>query len=205
MFGSAIKSRRLDTGALVLVVDRYKIVKLAGVTNKQKWLWDILGDMREAKVEIYDNTTHMTHQGGIVSEFGKSEKYTADGRELWAVTISAAWMRIYDTSLVVRYRNLLPILSRIWSGHVHAMALHVLTHKEGYFDLTEVLKRISAWPDENLKPESFKRQVRRLFEAIEGEEKLLGELGMTLYIEQGKRMLHYVPPVGIGVQQGSPE
>ena len=204
IFGSCIESKRLATGALAMLVDPYKIEKLAGIAKNPKWLRTLLEDMRVVKVTIETRDGGKWYQAGIVSEFGVSAREADDGREQWLVTISAAWMNIFDTSLVVRYRELLPLLAQLRSGPVYAVALHVLTHGEGYFDVADLFRRVMAWPAETLKPESFKRAVRRLFEAIDCETTILGQLGISTYIKDGKQMIHYVPPLGVGVQKALP-
>jgi len=205
MFGSCVDSWRVATGAVTLLIDPYKVVTLAGIAKDNKRLRALMEEMRVAKVTIEASDGKTWFQAGIVSEIRISGVDSDDGRDQWLVTISATWMNIFDTSLVVRYRNFLPTLAGIRSSTVHAIALHVLSHQEGYYDVEDLLKRVGAWPNEALKPESFKRLVRKRFEALDTHEKILEELGMSLYTDkQGKQMLRYVPPVGVGVQKALP-
>ena len=191
LFATALDTFRHSTdipqqsGALSLLVDPYQVAKVAGVaTRHPQWLYGILEDMRVARVELHDKTTGGRHWAGIVSEVNtqSSTRVPLPGgckhgdRPLWRVTISSAWMRIYDTSLVLRYRNALPVLGQITSGATHALALHILTHTGGSYDVPTGLKTVGV-PWNRL----TQRRQHQLMQEIIREKDHLFHLGMELY------------------------
>ncbi len=116
-----------------------------------------------------------------------------DTRPLLAVVVSTAWMQIYDTSLVVRYKTMLPVLNSIKSGAAHALALHMLTHKNGTAtSLDGVLTTIGAFQPGMR--ETSKHRLRREVRKWEAE---LGALGISFY--NGGTMLSYRQPQGVSV------
>jgi len=207
LFAAAVEEPyRHDTGALSILIDPYRTAKTAGVAMRHpQWLRGILEDMRVARVLIEDKTTGLRHWAGIVSEVTESTRKAAmpggvlrGERDLWVVTISSAWMRIYDTSLVLRYRLMLPPLGRITSGAAHAVALHVITHTGDHsYSVEDTLHLVGA-----VTPETSDRHRRRLIQEVAGEEEHLGALGMTLYHQSGtgKLMISYHPTGAAHVQ-----
>jgi len=101
---------------------------------------------------------------------------------------SAEWMAIYNSGMVMRYKELLPVLNRIQSGAVHALALHVLTHCDvvEHFVVDDLLTRVGAFRDEMT--DRAKRKVRQ---CVRDSQSILAELGMRLYDGNGKLMLEY--------------
>ena len=190
---------RHESGAMALLVDPYLVAKTAGVAmGHPQWLYGILEDMRVARVELYDKTTGGRHWAGIVSEVNdrSSARVPLPGgckqgdRPLWRVTISSAWMRIYDTSFVLRYRNALPTLGQLTSGATHALALHILTHSGGSYDVESVLRTVGV-PWDSLS----RRRQHQLMAEITREKDHLSALGMELYRQQGTHqlMINYRP------------
>ena len=120
-------------------------------------------------------------------------------RKLYCVQISAAWMRIFDTSLVVRYKSALSDLHAIENGGVYMLALHILTHGRGYFDVEHVLEAIGA--TQGISTRAVEKTIRAVVAEEEGEDKRgekklrLSKLGMKLYNSQdsGRLMICYNP------------
>ena len=205
LFATALDTFRHTTtpqqsGAMSLLIDPYQVAKLAGVaTGHPQWLYGILEDMRVARIELHDKTTGGVHWAGIVSEVNvqSSARVPLPGgckhgdRPLWRVTISSAWMRIYDTSLVLRYRNALPALGQITSGATHALALHILTHAGGSYDAESVLSIVGA-----ITPDTSDRQRRRLLQGIIKEAARLAQLGMRLYRNGNNHLMIAYTPTG---------
>lgn len=198
IFAEPIKSKRIESGAQMMVVDPYRIAKLTGTTKSHpQWLKSVLRDMQKADVTIVDKATGLHYWGHIISDVWESKKSVdmpggalVGDRPLFVVTISPGWMQIYDTSLVVRYRNELPVLAAIESGAVHAAALHVLTQSRGNFDVISVLRTVGVnW-------DGLSRSQRwKILQEFAAESERLAQLGMHLYrhADTDNLMISYHP------------
>ena len=192
IFAENVKTKAVEGGAHMFVIDPYHIARVAGVAAGQtRWFLGILKDMQQADVTIEDKTTGLHHWAHIISEVWESKRradmpggaLTGD-RPLYVVTVSAGWMKIYDTSMVVKYRNVLPVLSAIENGAVHAMALHILTHSAGSFDVADTLKTVGV-PWDGIS----RRRQNKILQEIETEDLHLRELGIQLYRQTDTRRL----------------
>lgn len=204
IFAESLGQKAVEGGARLFAIDPYQIAKAAGVAHHPHWLLTILRDMHDADVTIMDKVTGLRHWSHIVSEVQESKKRAPQpggarrgDRALYIITISAGWMKIFDTSLVVKYRNALPTLGRIESGAVHALALHILTHSGGAFKAEEVLKIVGA-----ITPETSDRHRRRLIQEITAETDRLSHLGMQLYYHTDTNclMIAYTPTGDVHTQ-----
>ena len=198
IFADHLQSQRLDTGACAFLTDPYRIEKTANIAANPKWLLGIFEDMRKAKVELWDKTTGLRHWAGILCEYHESPRARADmpggaltgDRPLYAVVVSAAWMRVFDSSLIMKYQRLLPTINQIKDGATHAMALHILTHQAGSFVVDEVLAHIGAF-----RATTSDRHRRRLRATVLAETDRLAALGIHLYFhaDTGRLMASYHP------------
>lgn len=147
----AIDYRTLENGALEVLVDPYTIATKTGSSRDYKWLESKLHDMKVADVDIVDLKNDLRHHGGIVSEWREAKrrvpmpggKLTGD-RPLLAITISAAWMRIYSSTLTVQYKDLIESIARLPSGVQQALVRYCLTNRELNKQLESVLVEIGA-------------------------------------------------------------
>lgn len=205
IFATALKTKRIEGGAQMMVIDPYRVAKLIGISKSHPgWLLSILRDMQSADVIIEDKITGLRHWAHIVSEMWESKRRAAmpggaltGDRPLYVVTISSGWMKIFDTSMIIKYRNVLPVLSRIESGAVHALALHILTHSGGSFDAENVLSIVGA-----ITPDTSDRHHRRLLQEIVKEAARLAQLGMQLYRHSATNhlMIAYTPTGAVHAQ-----
>ena len=207
IFASNLGERPVAGGARLFAIDPYQIARVAGIAHHPHWLLKILKDMQAADVTIVDKVTKMRHWAHIISEVQESKKRAAQpggalpgDRPLYIVTISAGWMKIFDTTLVVKYRNVLPVLSQIESGAVHALGLHILTHSGGNFDADSVLTTIGA-----ITPNTSDRQRRRLLQDIVKETDRLAQLGIQLYRNGTNLLLAYTPTGDVHTQAPAPK
>ena len=194
----------------MMVVDPYRIAKIAGTKKSHpQWLKTVLRDMQNAHVTILDKTTGLHYWGHIISDIWESKKSAQQpggaligDRPLFVVTISPGWMQIYDTSLVMKYRNVLPVLADIESGAVHAVALHILTHSSGNFDAENVLSVVGA-----ITPDTSDRHHRRLLQEIVKEAARMAKLGMQLYRQSDTNhlMIAYTPTGDVHAQSPKPK
>ena len=209
IFATALKTKRIEGGAQMMVIDPYRVAKLIGVAKSHPgWLLSILRDMQSADVTIVDKTTGLRHWAHIISEMWESKRradmpggvLTGD-RALYVVTVSAGWMKIFDTSMIVKYRNVLPVLSRIESGAVHALALHILTHSGGSFTVRDVLAVVGV-PWDALS----RRRQNQITQEVEQSAGLLAEIGMQLYrhSESGQLMISYHPSGAVHMHNPAP-
>ena len=156
-FTSAIEQHQAQTGQLALLVDPYRLAKSMGAENKKCWLESLFEDMRKAKIEGVGKDGE-AFQGGIISEWrdAKDTRPMPAGalqpqggavpteRTLKVLIISHAWMRIYNSELLVNYKPLLPKLNKIRCAAAYAIALLVLTHREYNKTLDEALTEVGA-------------------------------------------------------------
>jgi len=203
IFGSPVRSKRIESGGQMMVIDPYQVAKLTGTKKSHpQWLLSLLHDMQNANVTILDKSTGLHYWGHIISDLWESKKsaempggaLTGD-RPLYVVTISPGWMKIYDSGLVVKYRNVLPALGKIQSGAAHALALHILTHSAGSFDVATTLNAVGV-------PDTLSaRRKNQILAEVEGEP-LLESLGMQVYPqpETGRLMISYHPTGEVHVQ-----
>lgn len=208
IFADNIKAHRLDTGACAFLIDPYRIEKTANIAANPRWLLGIFEDMRQARVELFDKITGLRHWAGILSEYHESPRARAHlpggaltgDRPLYAVVISSAWMRVYDTSLIVKYKRLLPEINAIREGAVHAFVLHVLTHEAGIFRVDEALAHIGAF-----RAGTSDRHRRRIRAALVAESDRLEALGIHIYTGPGdKLMASYHPRPEVHFQNPRP-
>ena len=200
IFAEPIKTKRIESGAQMMVIDPYRIAKLTGTTKSHpQWLKTVLRDMQNANVTILDKVSGLHYWGHIISDIWESKKSAQQpggalhgDRPLFVVTISPGWMQIYDTALVVRYRTVLPVLCQIESGAVHAVALHILTHSSsGNFEAESVLSIVGA-----ITPDTSDRQRRRQLHAVVKEAERLARLGMQLYRNGNNHLMIAYTPTG---------
>ena len=205
LFAEPIKSKRIESGAQMMVVDPYRIAKLTGTTQSHpQWLKTVLRDMQKADVTIVDKASGLHYWGHIISDVWESKKSVempggarVGGRPLFVVTISPGWMQIYDTSLVVKYRNELSVLATIQNGAVHALALHILTHSTGSFEVVRTSRMVGV-PWDTLSP----RRQNQILKEVESETDPLARLGMHLYrrTEDNRLMISYHPTGEVHLQ-----
>ena len=202
MFANPVTYRDLSNGTREMVIDPYRTAKTAGVAvGKPDWLRTILRDMERAKVTLVDKQTRLCHEAHILADvWDPKDRVKQPGgalvgdRPLFGVTVSAEWMGLLSTSLVVKYRNVLPTLSQIQSGVVHAAALHVLTHSGGSFDVDKLLTIIGVT--------ASKERRRRLVQQFMTEVANLERLGMQVYRhrDDARLMIAYTPTGDVHVQ-----
>ncbi len=196
IFASAIKTKRIpETGGQI---DPYQVEKLAGVAHHPQWLKTILRDMQQANVTIINKITGVQYWGHIISDIWLSRHPAklpggalTGQRALFVVTISPGWMQIYDTSIVMKYRNVLPVLASLESGATYAMILHVLTHSGGCFAVDDVLQTVGVpWA-------SMSRQRRHaILREVRSADPQLQKLGMELYTQSDGRLMVSYHPTG---------
>ena len=200
IFASAIKTKRIpETGGQMMVIDPYRVAKLTGTSKSHpQWLKTILQDMQNATVAIVNKTNGDQYWGHIISDIWLSQHPAempggalTGQRALFVVTISPGWMQIYDTSIVMKYRNVLPVLASLESGATYAMILHVLTHSGGCFAVDDVLQTVGVpWP-------SMSRQRRHaILREVRDADPQLQKLGMELYIQSDGRLMVSYHPTG---------
>ena len=187
-----------ETGGRALLIDPYQIAKTAHIDKtKPRWLLQMLQDMIDVKLTITDKTTGLQHRGTIISEFWESSRRVSmpggalnGTRPLYVVIISGAWIKIYNTSLGMRYRNILPILNTLSNGATHALALHILTHSSGCFDVDDILRHIGA-----LRSGLTKQARSKMIKHLHQESDILARLGIYLYTHDttGRLMASYQP------------
>ena len=195
IFTGNLDSWRDHNGDCLFLVDPYKIAKIADLDDNPTALLELTREMMRAQIDLYDNATSKRTICAIVSKVTMANQkaqmpggYFNGERNLWVVKISAEWMAIYNSGMVMRYKDLLPVLNRIQSGAVHALALHVLTHCDvvEHFVVDDLLTRVGAFRDEMTG--SAKRKVRQ---CVRESQTILAKLGMRLYDGNGKLMLEY--------------
>lgn len=150
IFGFALAKKPMHTGALEILIDPYTIATKTGSSRDYKWLKSKLKDMKEASVDIVD-ASGLHHHGGIVSEWREANRRVAmpggalrGDRPLLAITISGAWMRIFNSTLTVGYRDLIQSIAELDSGVLQALVRYCLTHRELNKELDEILREIGA-------------------------------------------------------------
>lgn len=207
VFTTALAEYDLVTGAKAFLVDPYKIAVMAHVNHKPQWLKTIMEDMRVAVVHIVDKHAGLEYHAGIVSEYVESSRRAKlpggalnGERPLMVATISPAWMRIYRTSLTMRYRQLLPIINQARSGATHALALHVLTNQQYNRSLAQTLTEIGAWREG-----MSARGKRKVVATVREEQPLLDELGIQIrdgmvYYRQHSEV-HFALPDALAIER----
>lgn len=205
IFATPIEEYDMPTGAKAFLVDPYQLAKVARVAHNPRWLSQIMEDMRVATVHIIDHQTGLEHHAGIVSEYRESHRRVPmpggairGDRPLMVATISSAWMRIYRASLVVRYRNILPIINRAKHGATHALALYVITNRAYNRALTQTLLELGA-----IREDMSERRRRAVKADVLSEAELLAELGIvieggTVYYHQHSAIHFRNPDVALG-------
>jgi len=150
IFGFALAIDQMQTGAMEILVDPFVIATQTGSSRDYKWLESKLADMKAADVKIVD-AEGLPHRGGIVSEWRVSKRRVAmpggalqGDRALLAITISAAWMRLYNNSLTVGYRDLIKPIAELETGVLQALVRYCLTHRELNKKLDDILTEIGA-------------------------------------------------------------
>lgn len=183
IFAFAIDSRQLSTGALELLVDPYKITKATGSDRHRFWIIGKLRDMQQASVTI--EAKGLLHGGAIVAEWREANrKVPLPGgvlngeRPLLAVTITAVWMRIYNWSVAVRYRNLMPAIEALHSGAGRALARFCITHNQVSLPLQEALSIIRA-----IRPNMTDRAIRKVRAEVRADSEGLTTLGIKILNE----------------------
>ena len=183
IFAFALDSRRLSTGALELLIDPYKITKVTGSDRHRLWLIGKLRDMQQASVTI--ETQGLLHGGAIVAEWREANRKVplpggalTGTRPLLAVTITAVWMRIYDWSTAVRYRNLIPVIEALHSGAGRALARFCITHNQVSLPLKEALSIIRA-----IRPGMTDRAIRKVRTEVQADSVGLAILGIQVLHE----------------------
>ncbi len=160
IFAEALHTEDMgEDGPMVVVVDPFSVAKTAGVSRHHpKWLRGKLDEMQSATVELTRLKNGIPGDrfwGQIISEVRESDDFRValpggafvGDRALWEVTISAVWMRLYDTDLVVRYALLLPEINQLAHGATHAFALHVLSHRRHTRYIDDILRDVGALRD----------------------------------------------------------
>jgi hypothetical protein len=181
LFGYALKVRRNRNGTIDLLIDPYTIRRLVGGSGKT-WIEDHLADMNSASVRFNGNA----EGGSIVADWQDSTRTAAfpsgqlkgrrgETRKLLVVTISAAWMRVYDGTLAVRYKRLLPVINGFKSGAAHALALHVITHRDYNRDLLAALRDVGA-----VREGMSRRTVNKVIARVLGEMDRFEALGIRI-------------------------
>ncbi|MGB4064330.1 MAG: hypothetical protein WBK19_10950 [Azonexus sp.] len=152
-FAVAEDRKEMQTGQVALLIDPYKLSKVSKVKLSSTWLDKIFRDMRVATVTGHGRNGER-FEGGIISEWKEAKKKAKlpggmlqGERSFRVLIVSAAWMRIYDTSLVMRYKSLLPTLHEISNGAAYSLALLVITHREFNQPLEKALRDIRALRD----------------------------------------------------------
>ncbi|NDP46842.1 MAG: hypothetical protein GZ085_00350 [Sulfuriferula multivorans] len=187
MFAYAIKTRRNRNGSVDLLIDPYQIRKIAGGSGVA-WIKKHLRDLRDAHVSIdgdreggsivsdwQDSKKTVAFPVGIVSVKNGEREVEATTRTLLVVTVGAVWMRIYDCTMAVRYRPLLPTLHCMRNGAAYMLALHVITHRVYNTRLDVALRYIRAVHDD-----MSDRQKRRVRAGVLAEIDALCEMGITI-------------------------
>lgn len=204
IFAEYVDLRR-SSGTAIFIVDPYRIAKIAGVTPNPRRIREVLEDMRVAQIEIFDKRSGDLHVAGIVSEFVVTKK-TVDGpggfcqeRPLLKVTISAGWMKIWESGLIGYYRDVLPILGEIPSGATYMVALHMLTHRgASNYGLDTILQIIGAY--DGITSEARKSQIRK---EVKRCKSILKRLGIEIDVsgQTGVDQVRYRQPSGVAVMK----
>lgn len=174
IFAHAIDSKVLNTGAIEILFDPFVITKVTHSSRDYQWLAgrdnSIFRDMQVAIVEIVEKNGNR-HVGGIISEWRESKRHASmpggvltGDRALLAVTISAAWMRLYNSTLTVDYRDLIPAISSLKSGVLQALVRFCLTHRNMNMQLDDILGYIGA-VDETTQERTIQRVIKAVCEA----------------------------------------
>ena len=174
IFGFALEVDRMHTGAMEILVDPYTIATKTGSSRDYAWLRSKLHDMKVADVDIVD-VNGIPHHGGIVSEWRISTRKVplppggkaSGARVLLAITISAAWMRLYNSTLTVGYRDLISKVAELQSGVLQALVRYCLTQRELNKEMDEVLREIGAIYATTKKenPRKYERVRKTVFDA----------------------------------------
>lgn len=173
VFGYALATKPMHTGALEILTDPYVIATKTGSSRDYMWLKAKLHDMKVADVDI-EEANGLRHHGGIVSEWREAKRRVAmpggalkGDRPLLAITISAAWMRLHNETLTVSYRDLIPAISELQSGVLQALVRYCLTHRVLNKQLDAVLIEIGAIDATTKKenPRRYERVRKAVFQA----------------------------------------
>lgn len=172
-FATAIDQHEATTGQLALLVDPYRLAKIMNTENKKGWFEELYKDLKKATVEGVGADGGAFH-GGIIAEWYEAKEtrpmprggrlqpvghQAPTERRLRVMIVCSAWMRIYNSELLVYYKPLLPRLNKIKCAAAYSLALLVITHREYNKTLDEALKEIGAF--ERCNSERAKRKVRQ--------------------------------------------
>lgn len=175
---------------LYVTIDPYDIQKKMGLKRPDlDYIHKLLEDMQDAKVTIkYKNGGGKL--GGIISEIDREYKEISGpggcvlDRYLWKITISATWMKLYDTEIKVRCKPALDIILQMRSGYSQAMARSFLTHNQNsLMNFVDCLKALGV----EMEAKYVKREMKQ-------DVDLLARLGLTF--ETGG-MVHYEKKEGM--------
>ncbi len=169
-------------GPAVFLISPYQIAKKAGVDpTKRKWLEDvILEELRVASVVLKNEDGETLHAGGIVSEWHRDEKFEHRGivgeTSLIRITISAAWMKLMDETLGVRYAHLVEKIGKIHNGPTQALIRFLITHNKANYKLKEALAWIGA-----IRPEMTRQAVSKTIkDVVANKAALLDDFGISV-------------------------
>ena len=203
LFAYALDSHHLDTGALVLLVDPYKVDQATSRVGTPR-LRGMLDDIKHADVVVTEQNG-LSWFGSIVSDWKEANisqplpgGALVGSRPMWAVTISATWMRAHDSRTTIQYRNLLPALHSLRRGASYALALMVITHNEVSMKLEEALQHVMA-----IRPEMTSRGCRKVIAEVMSESETLAKLG--IHIKEGTVLYRKHPDVRFSKQQAKVE
>ena len=161
IFAYALDTKPMSTGAIEVLVDPYVIATKTGSSRDYQWLQRKLHDLKIADVEIIDEHG-LRHSGGIVSEWREANRRVPmpggalhGDRPLLAITISAAWMRLYSSALTVSYRELLPAIAVLRHGVLQALVRFCITHRVLNMPLDNALRYIKAIDDKTTKRQYY--------------------------------------------------
>lgn len=150
IFAFAIEKRDFENGSMEILVDPYTITKETGSSRDYKWFKAKLHDMKQADVEIID-AEGLQHSGGIVCEWREANvRVPMPGgalngeRPLLAISISSAWMRLYNTKLTVSYKELIHCIAELPTGVLQAIVRYCITQRELNKKLDTLLEEIGA-------------------------------------------------------------
>lgn len=163
-------------GELYLTIDPSDINKKLGLIDTHSdYIYDLMEDMRRAKVEI-EYKRGGGALGGIISNIDHEYK-TIPGpggcvpkRYLWRITMNQTWMKLYDREINICCKPALDMIMSMRSGYSQAIARFFLTHGEGMtLDFSDCLLALG-----------IEREARFVRRDIKEDMPLLADLGIEV-------------------------
>lgn len=186
-------------GGAVFIVNPYEITNSVGMTTRRDWFKNVLADLKQASIMIVINGRE--HHASIVSEYEDMEegffKTMPDPKDktratkvkipLMRITISSAWLKILDETLVVHYAPLVRQVARLKSGISQSLVRLMLTHQQSRCKLDEALKTINV-----IRPDMTRQGIHIAKKTLMAEaKKLEEEFGIFITKNQNNELIVY--------------